>query len=682
VCGICGLWSLDGGAAPRALLHAMNALLSPRGPDGEGVFLDGALGLGHRRLAILDVGPEGRQPMSYADGRYWITYNGEIYNFLELRAELEARGHRFASAADTEVVLAAYAQWGEACQLRFNGMWAFAVWDRREGTLFLSRDRFGVKPLHYAFDGRRFAFASEMKAFLPLPWVDVSFDPLVVARALATPGLVEGTEACLLGGVRRLLGGHSLRVDRGGRVSTTRWWNTLDHLEAPSPGYAGHVERFRELFLDACRLRMRSDVPIGTSLSGGLDSSSVVCAVARAGRDPGRRDRMAADWQRAFVAVYPATPQDERAHAEAVAAHAGVTPVYVPVDGGDVVDHLEELVFQYEELSGVHVGPWLVYREMRRRGVVVTLDGHGGDELLGGYHHHLEALLRACLAFPPAVADYRRYRAILASMCPAGSAARPPRLGELVRERLRELLRAAPGLHGRARAFSRALRGRRGGGEAGRTPGARHPAAPAQPVFAILEEDAERLRGKDALFRELYRDFHCLNLPTNLRDYDRLSMAHGVEVRSPFLDWRLVCHAFSLPAASKVGGGFTKRVLRDAMRGLLPEAILNRKDKIGFANPLREWMHGPLRAYVADAVRSREFRESGLWDGAAIARDVEEAGPGREGLALAAALAYVQALVLVRSFSGRAARERAAPPSAGPDADGQPKTFFSSPASG
>ena len=237
------------------------------------------LGLGHRRLAIIDTSDGGRQPMSFGDGRYWITFNGEIYNFLELKAELEHSGYQFKTDSDTEVILAGYHCWGEDCQLRFNGMWAFAIWDRDERKLFISRDRFGVKPLIYYFDQKHFAFASEMKAFLALEWFQPDFDPAMVTAALSNERLIEGDERCLLQGLRHLFGGHCLTLKMGENLKIRRWWNTLDHLESVPEKYEDQVNQFRELFLDACRIRMRSDVPIGTALSGGLDSSSILCGM-------------------------------------------------------------------------------------------------------------------------------------------------------------------------------------------------------------------------------------------------------------------------------------------------------------------------------------------------------------------------------------------------------------------
>ncbi len=230
MCGISGVWKFDGGPVARVVLEDMNSLLAHRGPDGNGVYQDGALGLGHTRLAILDTGAGGHQPMSYGDGRWWLTFNGENYNFLELCDELSGLGHHFESESDSEVLLAAYAQWGPDCQTRFNGMWAFAIWDSQERELFLSRDRFGVKPLFWHFDGRRFAFASEMKAFLALPEFDGRFDARAAATAIMHVIPFEGREHALLEGVKRFPPGHCMTLRGGQSLKLKRWWRTLDHL--------------------------------------------------------------------------------------------------------------------------------------------------------------------------------------------------------------------------------------------------------------------------------------------------------------------------------------------------------------------------------------------------------------------------------------------------------------------
>jgi asparagine synthase (glutamine-hydrolysing) len=615
MCGIAGLWQRDGGPVEPKALQRFTRSLANRGPDGEGFsFSDrGEFGLGHRRLAILDLSPAGAQPMCYADGRYWITFNGEIYNFLELRRELEALGHLFRSQTDTEVILAAYSQWGPNCQFRFNGMWAFAIWDTAAETLFLSRDRFGIKPLCYLDASGRFAFASELKAFRHLDDFEAQIDEATLRRALVDSFSIEGTEHSLIRGVRRLLGGHCMLVSRDS-TKVWRWWNTLDHLSAPPATLDQQAERFRELFFDACRLRLRSDVPVATCLSGGLDSSAILCTLAELATEGPADQRRAPDWQRAFVATFPGTPTDERAYAELAVQHAAARATYLPISPDTTIEVLHRMVYDFEEIyNGIPSGAWSIYRELRRAGVVVSLDGHGSDELLGGYDWYAFAALRASaglLAAPRRTLDLVN---TLSQMSPADPAVRiPRRLGLMVAGD--PLLRATVGaLHSR---FA-------GNGIAGGNSAAAW--TDAAPLACALDPSEERAIDElGALNALLYREFHRTVLPTILRNFDRCSMAHGIEVRMPFMDWRLVCFSFSLPEASKIGGGYTKRILREAMRQTLPPAIRTRRTKIGFTSPLPTWFEGPLASWIWETVNRPDFLNNPLWDGAMIRQFVSE----------------------------------------------------------
>src|SRR3972149_792658 len=396
MCGITGFWNLDGKPVSREGLIRFTNQIAHRGPDGWDVHVDdsAALGFGHRRLAIIDITDSGRQPMSFADGRYWIVFNGEIYNFVELKKELENLGYQFKTDSDTEVILAGYDKWGEDCQFKFNGMWAFAIWDSRERKIFISRDRFGVKPLIYYFDGKRFAFASEMKAFLALDGFRAEFSPTVLANSLENASLVEGAEDCLLQGLKRVLGGHCLTLKANGDLNIRRWWNTLDHLPNVPERYEDQIQQYRELFLDACRIRMRSDVPIGTALSGGLDSSSVLSSMSHIRKSGDATMRMAHGWQKAFIGTYPGKIIDERHYADEVIKHTGVQPIYCKMNADMYLDYFNDILYQYEELSDIHLGPWFVHKMQRQHGVVVTIDGHGGDEALGGYTWHVFAAMR------------------------------------------------------------------------------------------------------------------------------------------------------------------------------------------------------------------------------------------------------------------------------------------------
>lgn len=622
MCGIAGLWNLDGQPVSSRLLECFTDSLAHRGPDGNGFYIDSEanLGFGHRRLAILDTSDGGRQPMSFADGRYWITYNGEIYNFLELKTELERSGYQFRTDSDTEVILAAYHCWGEDCQLRFNGMWAFAIWDRVERMLFISRDRFGVKPLIYYFDPRHFAFASEMKAFLALDWFQPDFDPAMVAAALSNERLVEGDERCLLRGLRHLFGGHCLTLKMGEAPKIRRWWNTLDHLQSVPQNYEEQVRHFRELFLDACRIRMRSDVPVGTALSGGLDSSSILCGMRHVRDGNDTNDRLADDWQRAFIMTYPGAAIDERRYADQVIQHTGTIPVYCTGSSDMYLENFDRILFQYEEISDLHLGPWLVHKAQRENGIIVTIDGHGGDEALGGYPWYVTAALKDAIK-------------------------------NLAPGRARELVSIMKGLElfpdhqfyskSAQALFAKAAKGQE-------QPWLLQSAAEfSSPAY---EEDRLRIQNRDSLFRTLYNDFHFIQLPTNLRDFDHLSMAHGVEVRSPFMDWRLITFVFSLPATAKIGGGFTKRILRDALKGILPESIRTRTRKLGFPNLAEAWTSPRAQDFMRDVIQSADFRALTIWDGRKVAEDFEDAVRNQNNEVLHQAWIYVQAASLMKLF--------------------------------
>lgn len=535
MCGIAGIVHFNSETVSQTTLERFTHSLAHRGPDGWGVHVDGQVGLGHRRLAILDLAESGRCPMAYGrpgeEERYWITFNGEVYNFIELRRELSSLGHVFRSETDTEVVAASFAEWGESCLFRFNGMWAFAIWDSRSRELFLARDRFGVKPLYYT-SGQRFAFASELKAFLSLENFVPNLNEALAEEALLHAQSFEGThEETLLEGVHKLPAGHFMRVDECGKIRSRQWWNTADHLETPPRSYADQVEHWRELFLSAVAIRMRSDVPIGTSLSGGLDSSAVACAITWIADRSSVSERASRDWRHSFSATFPGTPLDESNYANLAAEAAGtrmhLTPSHEPPTAAELADSIWDMDDLYPAIS---VPVLRNYRRMRETGVYVSLDGHGADELLCGY---------------------------------------TPWLGWPMNE----------------------------------------------------------------VNPKLYDHFHLTLLPSILRNYDRASMAHGIESRMPLMDWRLVCFSFSLPAASKVGGGYTKRIFRDAVADLLPDSLRLRRSKIGFNSPMPEWFNQRLNGLLDPVIESETWKSTTYWDpqqSAAILRDRADAKSWRQ----------------------------------------------------
>jgi len=517
MCGIAGFFSRSRVIEP-GVLDRFTDSLSHRGPDGRGVWIspDSRAGLGHRRLSILDLSDAGRCPMQFLapDGReFYITFNGEVFNFLELREELQAKGYAFHSHTDTEVIVAAYACWGADCLLRFNGMWALAIWDVREGSLFLSRDRFGIKPLNYYERDDSFYFASELKAFLALPDFNPRTNEEFARRALnnQSQSLEGNSDETLLHGVKKLLAGHWMKVSADGSRAIRRWWDTRDHIPEIPSSYEDQVSRFRELFLDANRVRMRSDVPVATSLSGGLDSSAVACALT-AGAGGQSTSRIAPDWRRAFVACFPGTMLDEQAYADEVVKYAGLNVTHSVFQGEVDSGAVEESVWAIEDvLCGITSPVLLNYRAMRNAGSVVSIDGHGADEMMGGYPWYLD------------------------------------------------------------------------------------------------------VSGRD-LNSRLDNDFHRDLLPCILRNFDRCSMASGVEVRMPFMDWRLVSFCFGLAPDAKLGGGFTKRILRDAMKGMMPEDIRVRRSKIGFNAPVVDWFNAGCGGLLDRVLNHERWKGATLFD--------------------------------------------------------------------
>jgi asparagine synthase (glutamine-hydrolysing) len=559
MCGISGIFGRNGRPPARAELGLLNAALAHRGPDGEGLWYssDRTCALAHRRLAIIDPQLRSSQPMASDDGRYAIVFNGEMYDFLEIRASLEAKGHVFRTESDTEVILAAWRQWGSAMLDRFNGMWALSIYDQEKGELFLARDRFGVKPLLYSEHRDRFAFASETRALLALPWLSPALDVEAARRVLFDPFSLEAGERTLYRDIRRLPAGHHLRVSRSGSV-LTRWWRTADHLVEPPATLAEAAEEFRERFFAAIRMRMRSDVPIGTCLSGGFDSSAIVAGMRHVQADfTHSHARESKDWRHAFIASFPAMANDETSRARLAGAYGGIDrPCVIDLSRDRALADMDVVLDTMEDIFiSLPTAVWKTYRAVKAAGIRVTLDGHGADELMGGYRQ-----------------GGRPFRFLLQHAL--GSApGRGPILGTLNDFVKLAYLRATGNF------FLRDAR----------LPPDRLP-SPA---------DRDRLPKHWGLFnRRLYAMVHSTILPTLMRNFDRLSMAHSVEVRSPFLDWQLVPFLLSLPDHMKSGPDYSKLVAREAMRGRMPESIRVGTWKIGFGSQMPEWLNGELGTWI------------------------------------------------------------------------------------
>ena len=566
MCGIAGIVDFRS-PVDAAVLDTMNQRLAHRGPDDAGTWIDGGrrVGLATRRLAIIDLSAAGHQPMASADGAQHITFNGEIYNYLELRTELQARGHMFRTGSDTEVILNAYREWGVDCVTHFNGMFAFAIWDAARSTLFAARDRFGEKPFYYHHTPACFVFASEVTSLLADPRVPRRPNPRAVARFL-TLALVDGEEATFFDEIRQLPPAHRLQLDAEGRLTITRYWNLdLDRVRDPRPA-AADAEEFRALFRDAVRIRLRSDVPVGSSLSGGMDSSSIVCTIGtlRSGGEPP---------QNTFSARYQHAPCDEGAFIDAVTAHARVSPHVVWVEADQLVHDIERFVAHQEEpVAGTSpFAQWKVMELAAKEKVTVLLDGQGADEVIGGYPSPSFGYRYAELARH---ADFFRLGGELAAF---------RRTHGTIAPALRYLGAAVMSPSTRA-----SIRARYFGSDA-LMPDAWH---------YLRADNGNGHRAPRSLRESLYEQATLTSLPSLLRYADRNSMAFSRESRLPFLDHRLVEFVFTLPADRLVSRGRTKVVLRDAMTGIVPGAVLNRTDKVGFATPERDWMMGPLKPWL------------------------------------------------------------------------------------
>jgi asparagine synthase (glutamine-hydrolysing) len=588
MCGICGVVAL--GRPPETVtVDSMSARLAHRGPDGVGRYFAPGVALGHRRLAIIDLTEAGRQPFASDDGGLQLLHNGEIYNYRELRTELEAHGHRFRTATDTEVILRAYEEWGSDCVRRFNGMWAFALWDERGQRLFCSRDRFGVKPLYYRVGDGRFVFASELKAFRADPAARLEPNLRAVRDFLAQGYVDHVPGETFFRGTQTLPAAHSLVFDRNG-LRLTRYWR-LEPRDPPSHP----AEAVRELFVDSVRLRLRSDVPLGTALSGGIDSSAIACAVDHLLRTEAENARPVGDRQQTFTVWFDDPGHDERSYAEAVAERIHAQPHWISFSDRDVADELPAIVAAQDEPFGSTsiVAQWHVMRAAKEAGLKVMLDGQGGDEVLAGYpvtfgYRFADLLVAARLRdLRDELAAFRRLHGRGAGA--TATALATPFLPQAVRWRLRSL-------RGRAdRLVHPSLRGLPPTAEANGSP---FPDRLRSVYHLILTE-----RG----------------LPELLRYEDRNSMAHSLEARVPFLDYRLVELLYSLDSRELVDHGVTKVVLRHALHDLLPPVVSERVDKLGFITPGARFLRGAVGALAADAFASRAFAERG-WVDAAVAR--------------------------------------------------------------
>ena len=603
MCGIFAFLDLENKVNVNTL-ETMSHSIAHRGPDDNGyaffeIFnkqqmfeskasigqkdleqFNGVLALGHRRLSIIDLTEAGHQPMCNESRRIWITYNGEIYNYKELTEELKGRGHFFKSSTDTEVILHAYEEWGIECLRRFNGMWAFALWDMGRKRLFCARDRFGIKPFYYLFRGQKFILASEIKAILQDPRVERYPTNGRLYDYLAY-GFLDHTDETFFKDIYQLRGSHYLilEVDSENhlKLSVHPYWDLSPKEKEPRNDCK---ERFLEVLEDSIRLHMRSDVPIGTCLSGGLDSSSIVCVAERF---------LNSNIHKTFSSCFDDQKYDERNFISKVIEITHSEAHYVFPKAEDLFKEIEDLIWYQEEPFGSTsiYAQWNVFKLARLNQIKVVLDGQGADELLGGYHSYfgfyLSELIRR-FQWDKFLCEYLKIRSLhgyshqwlirhlIFSFIPRQW------FGAM---RKRILLQKEKWIH-----------------------------------FENYSPDrtASPRRFKNIFLDWLYQSLMNFSLPGLLHYEDRNSMAHSIEARVPFLDYRLVEFVFSLPINQFISNGVTKVVLRNAMKGILPEAVRNRKDKMGFVTPENIWLRDVLKDRILELIHSKSFGERGYVD--------------------------------------------------------------------
>lgn len=602
MCGICGVFCSDRTQhANREALAAMNRQIVHRGPDDDGFFVEDNIGLAMRRLSIIDV-QAGHQPLSNELGSIWIVFNGEIYNHQDLRKDLEMRGHRYRTHSDTESIVHLYEEYGTKCVEHLRGMFAFAIWDRPRKTLFIARDRLGIKPLYYRYDGRTLLFGSEIKTILAYPGVHPEFDSSTLAEYLAF-GYLSG-EQTMYAGIRKLMPGHTLSVDESGELQIRQYWDLTINADDGSRPAASYVSQYREQLEQCVASHLMSDVPLGVFLSGGLDSSAIAALTTKIRKEP----------IETFSVGYGEEAFSELPYARSVAQHLRSKHHEVHLSRDEFFQTLPRLIWHEDEpvVWPSSVSLYFVARLARER-VTVVLTGEGSDETLGGYTRYAWTLLNTRMD--------RVYRTMT-----------PGSLRRMLRERLvgsrlsgalkRKLEHTFLGRDGASwpsfyfdnfySAFSAAEQERL------LTPEA---AAAANDAYAASMYHWEKSSG-DLLHRLLYTDIKTY-LVELLMKQDQMSMAASVESRVPFLDHGLVEFTARIPSKHSIDGMAGKSILKAAVKDLLPSSIVYRK-KMGFPTPWAYWLEGTTMDHIQEQLTEPRTLERGLFRPEAINRIIAE----------------------------------------------------------
>ena len=596
MCGICGIVHSSAGERPgENLLRQMNGVIAHRGPDDEGYFLDEHAGLAMRRLSIIDLNT-GQQPISNEDRSIWIVFNGEIYNFKHLRADLEQKGHVFATNTDTEAIVHAYEEYGADCVERLNGMFAFALWDQPRRRLLIARDHLGIKPLYYWQGGGQVVFGSELKAVIANPEVPRQVNPVAIDQFLTLEYIP--TPGTIFKDVHKLPPGHRL-IYQDGNLKVERYWD-VPQMEVPGDENECQ-ERLAELLGEAVRMQMVSDVPLGAFLSGGIDSSSVVAFMSQASSEP----------VKTFSIGFDDATYNELPYARAVAARFG-TDHYEETLQPDIAGLAEQLVGHLDEPFGdFSIFPTYLVSSVARRFVKVVLSGDGGDELFAGYDTYVAQDLDRYYRWLPSPLRTRYFPRVLSWIPP-----QPAKKGLINKtKRFVEGAALSPDLqHARWMFFLSSDEKR----------------ALYQPSLLdgstaeeILAGYFQRMADSGPLAQQQYVDIKTYLVDDILTKVDRMSMAVSLEARVPLLDYRIVELAVNLPPQMKLQRGETKRILRQVMKGRLPDAVLN-KPKQGFSIPLKHWLRGPLKPMMTDLLSPDSVRARGYFEPECVSRWTSE----------------------------------------------------------
>lgn len=587
MCGIIGIISVNG--IEKEYLCSMSNSLQHRGPDGYGYMLYSkakgirlwinedisderlertTVAFAHRRLSIIDLSTVNSQPMMDESGTYCVVYNGEIYNYIELRKELESLGFAFKTTGDTEVLLHAYEAWGPSCMEKFNGMWAFALLDTLNQCVIFSRDRFGIKPLYYTIMNNLIYFASEIKGLLAISSLQREPNNKILAHYLLT-GLVDEMQETFFKGIYQFPAAHwatiSLRDDSL-KVNPKSYWSL------PTTAFQGTkkdaINQFRELFLDAVKVHTRSDVSVGTCLSGGLDSSSIVCSAEIL-----KKENLIPMYSHNAFGYCSSDQWSEKEYMDIVTKATSINMHYITISQADFEKNVPRIILQQDEPFGSAsiVAQWFVFQRAKAEGITVMLDGQGADEILGGYHTFFKTIAlnmlfnRNILRF---LALRYRYEKEIGEFPLKYRLITTGKIASLIPTQILKILRPFKKLVTR------------------RPESINLPSPKISPFTdALIEQHPLELsvskRGR-TLNEDLYIRLKSMSLPALLRFEDRNSMAHSIEARVPFLDHRLVELLFTIPGNLKINKVTTKYIFREAMKGILPESIRNRKDKIGF----------------------------------------------------------------------------------------------------